>query len=62
MIENKEKNMNTKFTTNEKLINEIFRSPFFDDLEEISEGVFEVSQRKKRVTIKRPYQCGIAEN
>ena len=60
MIENLEKHMNTKFTTNEKLIDEIFRSPFFDDLEEISEGVFEVSQRKKRVTIKRPYQCGIA--
>ena len=60
MIENLEKHMNTKFTTNEKLIVEIFRSPFFDDLEEISNGAFEVSQRKRRVTIKRPYQCGIA--
>ena len=60
MIENLEKHTNTKFTTDEKLIDEIFRSPFFDDLEEISEGVFEVSQRKRRVTIKRPYQCGIA--
>ena len=60
MIENLEKHMNTKFTTDEKLIDEIFRSPYFDDLEEISEGVFEVSQRKRRVTIKRPYQCGIA--
>ena len=28
MIENLEKHMNTKFTTNEKLIDEIFRSPF----------------------------------
>ena len=60
MIENLEKHMNTKFTTNEKLIDEIFRSPFFEDLEEISNGAFEVSQRKKRVTITRPYQCGIA--
>ena len=60
MIENLEKHMNTKFTTDEKLIDEIFRSPFFDDLEEISEGVFEVRQRKRRVTITRPYQCGIA--
>ena len=60
MIENLEKHMNTKFTTDEKLIDEIFRSPFFDDLEEISNGVFEVSQRKRRVTITRPYQCGIA--
>ena len=60
MIENLEKHMNTKFTTDEKLIDEIFRSPYFDDLEEISNGAFEVSQRKRRVTIKRPYQCGIA--
>ena len=60
MIENLEKHMNTKFTTNEKVIDEIFRSPFFEDLEEINEGVFEVRQRKKQVTITRPYQCGIA--
>ena len=60
MIENLEKHMNTKFTTNEKLIDEIFRSPYFDDLEEISNGVFEVGQRKRQVTITRPYQCGIA--
>ena len=60
MIENLEKHMNTKFTTDEKLIDEIFRSPYFDDLEEISEGAFEVSQRKRRVTITRPYQCGTA--
>ena len=60
MIENLEKHMNTKFTTNEKLIDEIFRSPYFDDLEEISNGAFEVSQRKRRVTITRPYQYGIA--
>ena len=60
MIENLEKHMNTKFTTDEKLIDEIFRSPYFDDLEEISNGAFEVSQRKRRVTITRLYQCGIA--
>ena len=60
MIENLEKHMNTKFTTDEELIDKIFRSPYFDDLEEISEGVFEVRQRKRRETITRPYQCGIA--
>ena len=60
MIENLEKHMNTKFTTDENLIDKIFRGPYFDDLEEISNGVFEVSQRKRRVTITRPYQCGIA--
>ena len=60
MIENLEKHISTKFTTDEKLIDQIFRSPFFEDLEEINEGVFEVRQRKKQVTITRPYQCGIA--
>ena len=60
MIENLEKHKNTKFTTDENLIDKIFRSPFFEDLEEINEGVFEVRQRKRQVTITRPYQCGIA--
>ena len=60
MIENLEKHISTKFTKDEKLIDKIFRSPYFDDLEEISEGVFEVRQRKRQVTITRPYQCGIA--
>ena len=54
MIENLEKHMNTKFTTNEKLIDEIFRSPFFNDLEEVSNGAFEVRQQKRQVTITRP--------
>ena len=60
MIENLEKHMTTKFTKDEKLIDKIFRSPFFEDPEEINEGVFEVRQRKRQVTITRPYQCGIA--
>ena len=60
MIENLEKHMTTKFTRDEKLIDKIFRSPFFEDLEEIIKGVFEVRQRKRQVTITRPYQCGIA--
>ena len=60
MIENLEKHISTKFTTDEKLIDKIFRGPFFEDLEEINAGVFEVRQRKRQVTITRPYQCGIA--
>ena len=60
MIENLEKHISTKFTTDEKLIDKIFRCPFFEDLEEINAGVFEVRQRKRQVTITRPYQCGIA--
>ena len=55
MIENLEKHISTKFTTDEKLIDNIFRSPFFDNLEEINAGVFEVRQRKRQVTITRPY-------
>ena len=51
MIENLEKHISTKFTRDEKLIDKIFRSPFFEDLEEINEGVFEVRQRKRQVTI-----------
>ena len=47
MIENLEKHISTKFTTDEKLIDNIFRRPFFEDLEEINAGVFEVRQRKK---------------
>ena len=54
MIENLEKHISTKFTTDEKLIDKIFRSHFFEDLEEINKGVFEVRQRKKQVTITRP--------
>ena len=54
MIENLEKHNSTKFTTDEKLIDKIFRSPFFEDLEEINKGVFEVRQRKRQVTITRP--------
>ena len=38
MIENLEKHISTKFTTDEKLIDNIFRSPFFDNLEEINNG------------------------
>ena len=48
MIENLEKHISTKFTTDEKLIDNIFRSLFFEDLEEINEGVFEVRQRKNK--------------
>ena len=38
MIENLEKHISTKFTTDEKLIDKIFRSPFFEDLEENKRG------------------------
>ena len=49
----------TAFTINEDLVDKAFRSPFFEDLEEIN-GVFVIKERKRRVNITRPYQCGIA--
>ena len=48
----------TKFTREEWIVDKALRSPFFDDLEEIG-GAYEVKERKRAVTIKRPYQCGI---
>ena len=59
MIENLLRHVKTSFTCDEKEVDEAFRSPFFEDLEEIN-GAFEIRERKKRVTIMRPYQCGIA--
>ena len=49
----------TTFTANEKDINDALRSPFFEDLEEIGEAS-EIQERKRKVGITRPYQCGIA--
>ena len=59
MIEDLMKHVKTTFTTNEELVDESFRSPFFEDLEEIN-SMFEIRERKWQVTITRPYQCGIA--
>ena len=59
MIEDLTKHVRITFTRDEDSVDKAFRSPFFEDLEEINEA-FEISERKKRVTITRPYQCGIA--
>ena len=59
MIEDLMKHLKTTFTINEELVDETFRSPFFEDLEEINIAV-EIRERKQEVTIMRPYQCGIA--
>ena len=47
------------FTDDEKKINAAFRSPFFDDLEEIGDAC-EVCLKKRQIKITRPYQCGIS--
>ena len=59
MIENLARHVRTSFTCSEEKVDEAFRSPFFEDLEEIN-GAFEIRMRKARVTITRPYQCSIA--
>ena len=58
MIEDLMRHIRTTFTTNENLVDQSFRSPYFVDLE--INGAFEIKERKKRVNIMRPYQCGIA--
>ena len=59
MIEDLKRHIKTTFTTNEDFTDQTFRSPYFEDLEEIN-GAFQIKKRKKRVNITRPYRCGIA--
>ena len=59
MIEDLMKHLKTTFTIDEELVDESFRLPFIEDLEEINTK-YEIMERKWQVTIKRPYQCGIA--
>ena len=59
MIEDLMKHQRTMFMTNEDLVDKTFRSPFFEDLEEIN-GAFKIKEHKRRVNITRAYQCGIA--
>lgn len=60
MIEDKPKQTKTVFTKSEVDVDTALRSPFFEDLEEVVEGVYEIKERKRQVVIDRPYQCGIA--
>ena len=59
MIKDPMKHEKMTFMTNKALVDKSFRSPFFEDLEEIH-GAFEIRGYKHRVTIARPYKCGIA--
>ena len=53
------KHLKATFTTNEELVDESFRLPFFEDFEEIN-TMFEIKERKWQVTMMRLYQCGTA--
>ena len=59
MIEDLGRHKSTKFTRKEIVADKAFRSPFFDNLEEIG-GAYEIKEFKRTVMIKRPYQCGIS--
>ena len=59
MIKAPVKHEKMTFMTNKALVDKSFRSPFFEDLEDIH-GAFEIREYKHRVTIARPYKCGIA--
>ena len=53
------KHLKTTFTISKELVDETFKSPFFEDLKEIN-ATFEIRECKCQVTITRPYQDRIA--
>ena len=59
MIEDVVRHLSTTFTTDGNEVDMALRSPFFEDLEEIGDA-YEIQERKRKVEITRPYQCGIA--
>jgi len=59
LIENLENQTNIIFTKNEKVVDRALRSAYFNNLEEVGEA-YELESRKPRITIKRPFQVGIA--
>ena len=59
MIEDLGRNKSTKFTCEERVVDKAFRSPFFDNLEEIG-AAYEIKDFKQTVMMKRPYQRGMA--
>ena len=59
LIEDLTKHTKTTFTSKEDLVDQSFRSPVYEDLEQIN-GAFKIKERKRKVNITRPYQCEIA--
>lgn len=59
LMENLERQTNVIYTKDEKAVDRALRSAFFSDLDEIGEA-YELESRKPRVTIRRPFQVGIA--
>ena len=59
LIEALERQTNVYYTKDEKVVDRALRSAYFSDLDEIGEA-YELESRKARITIRRPFQVGIA--
>ena len=59
MIEVLERQTNIIYTKDENVVDRALRSSYFEDLDELGQA-YELESRKPRVTIKRPFQAGIA--
>ena len=59
LIEALERQTNVIYTKDEKVVDRALRSAYFSDLDEIGKA-YELESRKSRITIRRPFQIGIA--
>jgi len=59
LIEVLERQTNGIYTKDEKVVDRVLRSAYFGDLDKIGEA-YELESRKPRITIRRPFQIGIA--
>jgi len=59
LIEALERQTNTIYTKDEKVVDRALRSAYFSGLEEVGQA-YELESRKPRITIRRPFQVGIA--
>ena len=59
LIEALERQTNVIYTKDEKVVDRALQSAYFSDLEEIGQS-YELESRKPRITIRRPFQVGIA--
>jgi len=59
MIEALERHTNVSYTKDEKTVDRVLRSAWFEDLTEIAD-VYEITSRELSVTIHRRFQVGIA--
>ena len=59
LIEALERQTNIIYTKDEKVVDRALRRAYFSDLDEIGQA-YELESRKPRITIRRPFQVGIA--